>query len=157
MTLGVETSLRQKPNMKISWLRNLLLLDAAVLFLLGALLLFVPKQIELAFHFRDLPAGVSYIIGLWGCVLVTLGFGYVSAAMNPIRHLIWIKVGICRGALECLLGLVYMARGVVTFSQAGFGIIVAALMALAYITLYPRRPRTVLPAASSAQTKPTTP
>ena len=127
--------------MKLSLLRNLLLLDAAVLFLLGAAFIFVPRQIETAFQFKDLPQGVSYIIGLWGCVLATMGAGYVTAAMNPIRHIIWIKVGIGRGVLECLLGLIYLAKGLVTFSQAGFGIIVAGLMALAYILLYPRRPR----------------
>ena len=59
--------------MKISLLRNLLLLDAAVLFLLGAAFIFVPRQIETAFQFKDLPQGVSYIIGLWGCMLATMG------------------------------------------------------------------------------------
>ena len=58
-----------------------------------------------------------------------------------VDEIIWIKVGIGRGVLECLLGLIYLAKGLVTFSQAGFGIIVAGLMALAYVLLYPRRPR----------------
>jgi len=38
---------------------------------------------------------------------------------------------------------VYLARGIVTFQQAGFGIIVAALISTAYIVLYPRQPRLV--------------
>ncbi|MSU57496.1 MAG: hypothetical protein EXS35_04830 [Pedosphaera sp.] len=126
--------------MKLSLLRGLLILDAAVLFLLGALLIFAPAQVERAFHFQDLPAAVGYMIGLWGCVFATLGLGYVVAATNPIRHLAWVQVGIARGALECLLGVFYLARGVVTFQQAGFGIIVAGAMALAYLALYPRTP-----------------
>ena len=72
--------------MKLSLLRYLFLVDAAVLCLLGALLIFAPKQIEVAFGFRDLPTAVSYLIGLWGCVLGTLAIGYVVAAGNPIRH-----------------------------------------------------------------------
>ena len=129
--------------MKMTMLRNLLLLDAAVLFLLGALLIFAPVQVELAFKFKDLPPGVSYIIGLWGCVFATMGLGYAVAATNPIRHVVWVQVGIARGALECLLGLVYLARGTVTFQQAGFGIVVAGMMALGYLALYPRPPRLV--------------
>ena len=129
--------------MKMTLLRNLLLLDAAVLFLLGALLIFAPVQVELAFKFKDLPPGVSYIIGLWGCVFATMGLGYAVAAANPIRHVVWVQVGIARGALECLLGLVYLARGTVTFQQAGFGIVVAGMMALGYLLLYPRPPRLV--------------
>ena len=129
--------------MKLTLLRNLLLLDAAVLFLLGALLIFLPKQVELAFHFQDLPDGVSYIIGLWGCALGTMGLGYVVAATNPIRHVVWVQVGIARGAAELVLGLVCLACGTTTFQQAGFGIIVAGLISLGYLLLYPRQPRLV--------------
>jgi hypothetical protein len=124
--------------MKNSLLRNLLLLDAAVLLLLGLLLIFTPKNLELAFGFKDLPAGVSYILGLWGCGLATMGLGYVAAATDPPRHVVWVQIGIARGALECALGLVWVARGIVTFQQAGFGIILAALITLAYLVCYPR-------------------
>ena len=125
--------------MKLTLLRYLLMVDAAVLFLLGALLIFAPRQVEVAFHFQDLPAAVSYLIGLWGCVFMTLAFGYVIAATHPIRHLVWVQVGIARGALECLLGVVYLARGVVSWQQAAFGIVTAAVIAGAYAALYPRR------------------
>jgi hypothetical protein len=124
--------------MKNSLLRNLLLLDAAVLLLLGLLLIFTPKNVELAFGFKDLPAGVSYILGLWGCGLATMGLGYVVAATDPPRHVVWVQIGIARGALEGALGLVWLARGIVTFQQAGFGIILAALITLAYLVCYPR-------------------
>jgi hypothetical protein len=124
--------------MKLTLLRYLLMIDAAVLFMLGALLIFAPRQVEIAFHFQELPPAVSYLIGLWGCVFVTLGFGYVIAATHPLRHLIWVQVGIARGALECLLGVVYLARGVVSWQQAAFGIITAGLITVAYTTLYPR-------------------
>jgi len=135
--------------MKLSLLRYLFLIDAAVLSLLGALLIFAPKQLETAFGFRDLPPAVSYLIGLWGCVLGTLAIGYVVAAANPIRHRVWAQVGIARGALECVLGLVYLARETVTFQQAGFGIIAAAVMTIAYMALYPRKPRLAAPGPSN--------
>jgi hypothetical protein len=124
--------------MKISLLRYLLMLDAALLFLLGACLIFAPRQVELAFHFKDLPPAVSYLIGLWGCVFATLGLGYVMAATQPLRHLVWVQVAIARGVLECVLGVVYLARGIVTWQQGAFGIIAAGLIAGAYLALYPR-------------------
>jgi hypothetical protein len=132
-------------NMKLSMLRGLMMLDAAVLLLLGAILIVAPGSLESVFHFNNLPSVVNYLIGLWGCVFVTLGFGYVIAATNPMRHLVWAQIGIARGGLEMLLGLVYLGRGVVTWQQAGFGIIVAGLMAVAYVALYPRK-MTVQPA-----------
>jgi hypothetical protein len=124
--------------MKFTLLRYLMMIDAAFLFLMGAVLIFAPHQVEIAFHFNDLPPAVSYLIGLWGCVFATMGIGYVVAATQPLRHLVWVQVGIARGALECLLGLVYLARGVVTWQQAAFGIIAAATITGAYLVLYPR-------------------
>jgi hypothetical protein len=55
-----------------------------------------------------------------------------------MRHLVWVQVGIARGALECLLGVVYLGLGIVTWRQAAFGIITAAVIAIAYVVLYPR-------------------
>ena len=137
--------------MKYSPLRILLAMDAAVLGLLGLLLVFAPKQVEVAFRFKDLPDGVSYIIGLWGCVLVTMALGYAAAATDPIRHVVWVQVGIARGTLECVLGALYLAWGVVSWQQAGIGIIVAALITLAYIVFYPRKPRPVQSSGSPSQ------
>ncbi|PWU14757.1 MAG: hypothetical protein C5B50_16690 [Verrucomicrobia bacterium] len=128
--------------MKLTLLRYLLMVDAAFLLLLGALLIFAPVQIECAFHFDNLPQAVSYLIGLWGCVFVTMGFGYVVAATDPLRHLAWIQVAIARGALEFVLGLVYLGRGIVSWPQAAFGVIAAGLITVAYLALYPRPART---------------
>src|SRR5207249_4676272 len=94
--------------MKSTWLRNLLLLDAALLLLLGAVLIVVPRHVEVAFGFPDLPQGISYILGLWGCLFITMGVGYVIAASDPLRHLVWVQVGIARGSLEFVLGLIYL-------------------------------------------------
>jgi hypothetical protein len=137
--------------MKLILLRYLLMIDAAVLFLLGVLLICTPGRVEIAFHFNDLPAAVSYLIGLWGCVFVTLGAGYVIAATDPLRHIAWIQIAIARGVLECLLGLFYVAHGIVTWQQSAFGILVAAFMSLAYVVLYPRRGSLVMTPTGGAE------
>ena len=116
----------------------LLALDAAVLFLLGTLLLVLPQHVLFAFGFVDQPIGVTYIIALWGCAILTMAIGYWKASADPVRHLVWAQVGIARGALECAVGIVYLLRGVVSFRQAGVGIILAGLFAAAYLIFYPR-------------------
>lgn len=127
--------------MKMALLRCLLLADAAILFLLGALLIFAPGQVQAAFHFQGLPPAVAYLIGLWGCAMATMGLGYVVAAIDPLKHRVWINVAIGRGVLEFVLGAVYLARGIVTVPQAGVGIALAALISIAYLALYPKAPR----------------
>ncbi|MEY2496207.1 MAG: hypothetical protein QOJ45_2699 [Verrucomicrobiota bacterium] len=123
-------------------LRILLALDSALLFLLGTLLLVLPEQVEVAFGFAGLPAGVTYIVALWGCVLLTMAIGYWKASADPVRNFVWVQVGIARGALECGVGIIYLVRGVVTFRQAGLGTITAGLFAIAYLVLYPRPEKT---------------
>src|SRR5262249_6863968 len=118
--------------MKLRLLRGLLMFDAAVLFLLGALLIAVPQKLQAAFHFSNLPVEVKYLLSLWGCLFATLGMGYVVAATDPVRHLIWVQLGVVRGALEFVVGLVYLLRGFVSWQQASFGILVAGFMVVAY-------------------------
>lgn len=125
--------------MKLKLLGYLFLLDAAVLFLFGTLLIIAPDQVERTFQFHGLPAAVEYLIGMWGCVFAALGIGYAVAATDPLRHRVWAQMGILRGALECVLGVIYLVRGIVTFQQAGVGIILAGGVTLAYVALYPRK------------------
>ena len=124
--------------MKLRVTGILLALDAAVLFLLGTLLLVLPRHVLFAFGFADLPIGVTYIVALFGCALLTMALGYWKASADPVRHLVWAQVGIARGALECAVGIVYLLRGIVSFRQAGVGIILAGLFAAAYLIYYPR-------------------
>ena len=135
-------------------LRILLVLDTAVLLLLGLVFIFAPRQVALAFGFKDLPAGVNYMIGMWGCVFGTMAIGYFFAALDPIRNVVWVQVGIARGSLECVLGIVYLALGVVTFQQAGFGIIAAGLFAVAYVIFYPRHKPLPAPASEAKGANP---
>lgn len=129
---GEDSSLRLRA------LQLLLALDAVVLFLFGALFITMPVEVETAFHFTGLPRGVSYLVGLWGCVFVSLAMGYAIAATAPLRNVTWVQAGIVRGALECAFGFICIARGIVDWQQAGTGIIVAAIITVAYLALYPR-------------------
>jgi hypothetical protein len=109
-----------------------------VLLILGASFIVMPHQIELLFGFTNLPLGVSYIIALLGCALGSLAWGYLIAATDPVRHVAWVQLGIARGSLEVLVGVIYMLGGVVTLRQSAIGTVVALLITVAYIVVYPR-------------------
>lgn len=126
---------------RVRALRILMAMDGTVLAGLGIAFLFCPTQIAAAFHFKDVSPSVNFLIGLWGCALLSLGVGYGVAAINPIEHRLWIAVGILRGAMEALFGWWCLTRGIVTWKQSGLTILLAAFMALAYLALYPRRTR----------------
>ena len=119
----------------------LMMMDATVLTLLGIAFIFCPGQIESAFHFENVPPAMNFLIGLWGCVLLTLGIGYGMAAIDPQRHRLWVGMGVARGGLEAVFGLWCFYRGMVTWKQSGLGILLSAFIAIAYLVLYPRSPK----------------
>ena len=123
---------------RLRMLRVLLAMDAAVLLALGALLMAMPANVGVAFGFRNLAPAVCYLIGLWGCALISLGVGYLCAAGDPVRNVTWVCAGIVRGALECAFGFVVLQQHMVTWHQAAFGTIIAGAIAVAYLILYPR-------------------
>ncbi len=117
----------------------LMMMDAVVLTGLGVLFITVPRRIETAFHFQDLPLGVDYMIGLWGCVFATVGLGYALAAVDPRRNVLWVQMGIARGLLEVVFGAMCVLRHVISWEQGAFGILTAVFIAAAYAVLYPRK------------------
>ena len=124
---------------RIRALRMLMMMDAVVLTGLGVLFITVPRRIETAFHFQNLPLGVDYMIGLWGCVFATVGLGYALAAVDPRRNVLWVQMGIARGLLEAVFGAMCVLRQVISWEQGAFGIFTAVFIAAAYAVLYPRK------------------
>jgi hypothetical protein len=122
-----------------SMLSVLLAMDAAVLLAMGALFMAMPAKVELVFGFHDLPGTAGYLIGLWGCALISLGVGYAFAITDPICNIAWVQAGIVRGALECGFGFVMVSQQMVTWHQAAFGTILSAAIAAGYAILYPRK------------------
>jgi len=120
-------------------LRILLGVDAAVLLAMGGLFMVIPAKVGLAFGFHDLAPAAFYLIGLWGCALISLGTGYVFAMTDPMRNLAWVAAGIVRGLLECIFGFLVLGQHLVSWNQAAFGTIVSGAIALGYILLYPRQ------------------
>jgi hypothetical protein len=122
---------------RLRMLRVLLAMDSTVLLALGALFMAVPAKIGLAFGFKDLAPAACYLIGLWGCALISLGVGYAYAVGDPVRNVSWVQAGIVRGALECVFGFVVLSQHMVTWNQAAFGTVIAGAIAAGYLILYP--------------------
>jgi hypothetical protein len=111
-----------------------------VLLVLGGTMVFRADLVERAFGFPDLPREVGYLIAIHGCAMLSLAFGYFFAALNPNRSVAWVQMGLVRAALEAVVGIVFLASGVVAARQAVPGIAVAAVVAAGYAILYPSSP-----------------
>ena len=124
---------------RIRAVRVLMVMDAVLLLALGLGFVLRPAVVARVFHFDGLSTGAEFFIGMWGCVFLSLAAGYALAAARPARNVVWVRAGIVRGGLEAAFGLVCVARGVVTWEQARFAVMVGAAVALAYAVWHPRR------------------
>src|SRR4051794_39101406 len=89
---------------RIRALRMLMMMDATVLAVLGLALIARPVQITRVFGYDQIAPALFYLLGLWGAALLTLGIGYGVAAVDPVRHRLWICIGIARGLVEAIFG-----------------------------------------------------
>ena len=63
----------------------------------------------------------------------------IAAARDPLRHILWVKFVIFWSILVVVVQLYSVAKGAIDFNQAVMGIIGGAILAVAFLILYPYR------------------
>ena len=111
--------------------------DAFVLMLIGLMLMFATNLMFDLFKLQQLSPETGYIVGMWGALMSTMGFGYFLAALHPERNNSWLLVGIFRAIFEVAVSVYCVISCAVKAETAWLGIALAAWFAIAYIVLYP--------------------
>ena len=74
-----------------------------------------------------------------GGMFIAVSIWFIVAGRDPIRHISLVKLAILVSILGVVIGLYSIFRGTVDFSQAGMGIILDTVFAIAFLALYPYR------------------
>ena|SRR3990172_1568749 len=130
-------------KLRLLLLKVILFADGVVLTAIGLGLMFATGIMFDAFGFIDMPAGVYYIVSMWGALMATMGIGYLLASRDPAASTTWVLTGLARAALEVGVSVAYMVGGHVSAQNALFGAFLAAWFALAYLVLFPWRRKKV--------------
>lgn len=107
--------------------------------LLGLALIFAPHQTASMLGSGEIAASAVYIAALCGLTFIAASVWLIVAGRDPLRHLIWVKFAISWALLGVVVQSYLVAQGVVNFSQAGLGIIIDAVFAVAFLAFYPYR------------------
>ena len=116
-----------------------MIIYGALSILLGLMLIVAPNQAAIMFGFREITDYTKYFMALCGISFIAPGVWLVIAGRDPLRHITWVKFAVLWSILAVVAGLYSIVQGVVTFSQAGTGIILDAIFAVAFLVLYPYR------------------
>ena len=118
-------------------LQAALIIYGAISALLGLMLIVAPNQAASMFGFGEIADYTRYFMALCGISFIAPGVWLVVAGRNPLQHITWVKFAILWSILALVAGLYSIVQGVVTFNQAGTGIILDAVFAVAFLALYP--------------------
>jgi hypothetical protein len=107
--------------------------------LFGLAYIFVPYELGSMLGFEKGPDYIpAFLASLGGCFIAVSVF-VIAAARDPLQHISWVKFAILFSVLGLVIELYSVIRGYVDFSQAGMGIILYAIFAVAFLVFYPYR------------------
>ena len=123
----------------IRGLKVALILYGVIGILFGLAFIFVPYELGSMFGFEEGPEYVPHFLALLGVCFIAPAVFLIAAARDPLRHISWVKFAILWTILAVVAGLYSIVKGYVDFGQAGMGIILDAVFAVAFLVLYPWR------------------
>ncbi len=123
----------------IRGLKVALIVYAVIQALLGLASIVAPDQVGSMFGLGKIAYYVPYILAMFGCCLIAASFVFIVTGLNPLEHITGVKFAILWSILGAITGLYSIIQGAVNFSQAGTGIIMDAVFAIAFLALYPYR------------------
>lgn len=107
--------------------------------LFGLAYIFASREMGAMFGFEEGPAYVGYMLAGMGGGFISVSVFVIIASRDPLRHINWVKFAILWCILGVLVGLYSIIRGYVGFAEAGMGIIIDGVFAVAFLAFYPWR------------------
>ena len=120
-------------------MKIVLILYGAVHVVLGVPFIIAPQWTSNIFGIGEIAVYVPYLMALLGGAFIALAFLLIVAGLNPLEHITVVKYAILHAILGTAMGVYAIITGSVDFSVAGMGIILDAVFAIAFLSLYPYR------------------
>ena len=123
----------------IQGLKIALITLGVIVILLGLAFIVIPELLASTFGFGEIPNYAPYVMAMLGISFIAPGVWLIVAGRDPLRHIAWVKFAILWSLLGVVAGVYSIIQGAVNFSQAGPGIILDGVFAVAFLALYPYR------------------
>ena len=129
-------------------LQVLLIIFGVAEIVLGLLLIIFPDQAASMSGTSQVSGYTKYTMASLGICLIVPSVYIIIAALNPLRHINWVKFTIAWCILGALVGLYSIVKGNAEFSHVGTQIIMDAVFAVIFLALYPWRVRSSVKATA---------
>jgi len=121
-------------------LKVVLIIFAAVLFLAGLQLVFMPDQWAEMGGIGEIADNAKWFLGLLGVIWVAVGSWIIVAAIQDLlKNILWVQFAMTKCILAVAVSAYAIIVGYVDFSQAGVILITDAVFFVVFMALYPWR------------------
>lgn len=119
-------------------LKIVLIIFAAVLFLSGLQLVFMPDLLTEMWGIGEIADSAKWFLGLLGVIWIAAGAWIIVAAVRDLlKNIIWVQFAMTKCILAVAFSAYAIMVGYVTFSQAGIILIFDAVFFILFMALYP--------------------
>ena len=118
-------------------LKVTMIVYAVIGILFGLAYIFVPRQLAAMFGHDALPVLAAALAAALGASFVSACIFLIIAAQDPLKHILWVKYAIVFAILLLAALLYSLILGYLDLSQAGTGLIIHAVFAIALLVFYP--------------------
>ena len=131
------------------FLQGTALVIAAVQFGFGLAYLFAPVPFQAALGLTHLPTWTGWPFGMLGARFLVLGFGMLLVVRNPTANRGWIQAMIGVQAVDWLVVVISLLRGVVTLTQVAAAPYLPIVFIVCLLIAYPRNRTQSVPARAT--------
>jgi hypothetical protein len=128
------------------FLQGTALVIAVVQFGFGLAYLFAPAPFQAALGLTHLPVWTGWPFGMLGARFLALGFGMLLVVRNPTANRGWIQAMIVVQAVDWLVVVIALLRGVVTLAQVATAPYLPIVFIVCLLIAYPRKSTESVPA-----------
>ncbi|MFC1968988.1 hypothetical protein ACFLVF_00655 [Chloroflexota bacterium] len=125
----------------IKLLKVTMIVYAIIGILFGLAFVFIPRQLStmLGYEMGVGPASALALAAELGVSFVAACIFLIIASRDPLKHILWVKYAIVFAILMLAAHLYSLILGHIDFSQAGTGLVIHAVFAIALLVFYPWR------------------
>jgi hypothetical protein len=120
-------------------LKVVMIVYGAILILGGLAGILIPDQMAKLAGVGEPGGYAKSVIATLGAIRLAAGVWVIIAGQDPLRHINWVKFGIMELLLLVAVSLYSISQGYVEFSQGGTLLVLAAILAVVLLALYPWR------------------
>jgi uncharacterized membrane protein len=123
----------------IKALKVVLIVYAVLGILIGIMMTFAPEQLPAMRSYEKGSEYMFFFLSMLGITIIVSSIFFIIASRDPLRNILWVQFALVTTILMVAVNVYSIVLDYVSFGDAGVGLIIDCIFAVAFLFLYPWR------------------